>query len=399
MDSRSARKRKIAVVTGTRAEYGHLYWIIKAIHEDEDLILQLIVTGMHLSPEFGFTIREIEADGFPVAEKVEMLLSSDSEVGISNSLGLGVIGLAKAFERLKPDVLVLLGDRFEILAAAAAAAPARIPIAHIHGGESTEGAIDELIRHAVTKMSHIHFPAAKPYARRIEQMGEDPDKIFLFGAPGLDHLLQGSLASREELGRELGIDLGKKTAVITYHPVTLEFSTAQRQMENILAALRGRDLTLVFTYANADTGGRIINRMIEDFVKKEPLAWVFRNLGQRRYLGLLRIADVMVGNSSSGIIEASLLKLPVVNIGDRQRGRIRAAHVIDCGAEEQEIAQALDRALSRKFKDSLKDLVSPYGSGGVSSQIVGTLKRVELGENLLKKKFWDLPGKSFLPGQ
>ncbi|MCX5907021.1 MAG: UDP-N-acetylglucosamine 2-epimerase [Deltaproteobacteria bacterium] len=386
-------KRKIAIVTGTRAEYGHLYWIIKEVQEDPDLILQLVVTGMHLSPEFGFTVKEIEADGFPIEERVEMLLSSDSEVGISTSIGVGIMGLSRAFERLRPDILVLLGDRFEALAAATAAVVARIPIAHIHGGESTEGAIDEPFRHAITKMSHIHFPATEFYGKRIRQMGEDPSKIFTLGAPGLDHISRGNLPDRKTILAESGIDFAecfsKDIAVVTYHPVTLECSTAERQMANILEALRGRRLTLVFTYANADTGGRVINRMIGEFVKRESQAYAFPSLGQRRYLGLLRAASVVVGNSSSGIIEASALKVPTVNIGDRQRGRVRAANVVDCGIETKEIAEALDFVLRPGFKDSLRDMVSPYGSGEASSRIVSILKQIPLGEGILKKRFWD----------
>ena len=392
-------KRKIAVVTGTRAEYGLLYWVLQKIHGDPELVLQLVVSGMHLSPEFGLTVKDIEADGFSISEKVEMLLSSDTEVGISTSIGLGVMGFAGAFSRLKPDILVLLGDRFEVLAAATAAMVARIPIAHIHGGESTEGLIDEPIRHAVTKMSHVHFPAVDLYARRIRQMGEDPEKIFTLGAPGLDHIYLTPLPDRKDLQKELGIDLTKGVAVITYHPVTLEFSTAGQHMSNLLAAIRDRDLTLVFTYANADTGGRVINKMIEEFVKNEPHAYAFPSLGQRRYLGLLQIADVMVGNSSSGIIEAPSFKLPAVNIGDRQRGRVRAANVIDCGVEHHEIAKALDQALSKEFRESLKGLANPYGGGQTSSQIVSMLKQIPLGEELLKKSFKDWPCASFSSGR
>ncbi len=390
----NSSKRKVAVATGTRAEYGHLYWVIHEIHKDPDLILQLIVSGMHLSPEFGSTVREIEGDGFPIAERVEMLLSSDSEVGISTSIGLGIMGFAKAFDRLKPDVLILLGDRFEVLAAATAAMIARIPIAHIHGGESTEGSIDEPIRHAVTKMSHIHFPATEFYGRRIEQMGEDPRRIFPFGAPGLDHIQRGKLPGREAVLSELGLAPDGKIAVITYHPVTLESSTAQGQMTRLLEALRGRDLVRVFTYANADTGGRVINQMIEDFVRNEPRAYAFPSLGQRRYLGLLRAAAVVVGNSSSGIIEASALKVPTVNIGDRQRGRVRGANVIDCGVETREIQAALNRALDPNFRASIQDMVSPYGQGPASRRIVSTLKEIPLGEELLKKRFQDRPCES-----
>ncbi len=386
----NSSKRKVAVVTGTRAEYGHLYWVLKEIHEDPDLHLQLVVTGMHLSSEFGLTVREIEKDGFCIAEKVEMLLSSDTEVGVSTSLGLGVMGLANAFDRLKPDLLVLLGDRFEIFAAATAAVVARIPIAHLHGGEITQGAIDEAFRHAITKMSHYHFPATGRYAERIRQMGENPQNIFTFGAPGLDHISRLNLPGREELLKELGIKTGKRIAVITYHPVTLESATAHHHLISLFSAVRGRGLTLIFTYANADPGGRAINQLIDDFAKREPDAHAFPSLGQRRYLGLLRIADVMAGNSSSGIIEAPSFKLPVVNIGDRQKGRVRAINVIDCGPEEQEIALALDQSLRQEFRDSLKDLDNPYGNGQASSQIVGVLKKIPLGEVVLKKSFIDL---------
>ncbi len=385
------RQRKIAVVTGTRAEYGHLYWVLKEIQKDPDLHLQLVVTGMHLSSEFGLTVQEIEKDGFCIAEKVEMLLSSDTEVGVSTSLGLGVMGLANAFDRLKPDLLVLLGDRFEIFAAATAAVVARIPIAHLHGGEITQGAIDEAFRHAITKMSHYHFPATGRYAERIRQMGEDPKNIFTFGAPGLDHISRLDLPERGALLKELGIKSEKQIAIITYHPVTLESSTALEHLKNLLNALRGRGLNLIFTYANADPGGRAINQWIDDWTKREPDAYAFSSLGQRRYLGLLRIADVMAGNSSSGIIEGPSFKLPVVNIGDRQKGRIRGANVIDCGIEENEIRQALDQALQKEFRESLRDLINPYGNGRASSQIVAVLKEVPLGEGVLKKRFMDWP--------
>jgi GDP/UDP-N,N'-diacetylbacillosamine 2-epimerase (hydrolysing) len=385
------RQRKIAVVTGTRAEYGHLYWVLKEIQTDADLDLQLVVTGMHLSSEFGRTVQEIEKDGFAIADKVEMLLSSDTEVGVSTSIGLGVMGLAKAFDRLRPDLLVLLGDRYETFAAATAAVVARIPLVHLHGGETTQGAIDEAFRHAITKMSHYHFPATKLYAERIRQMGEDPQNIFPLGAPGLDHIFRLALPEREELLKDLGILSAQKIALITYHPVTLESSTALQHLKNLLNALRGRGLTLIFTYANADPGGRAINRMIDDWTRNEPEAFAFSSLGQRRYLGLLRLADVMAGNSSSGIIEGPSFHLPVVNIGDRQKGRIRGANVIDCGNEEAEIRPALDRALQKEFRDSLRNLVNPYGDGRASSKIVEVLKKVPLGERVLKKRFMDWP--------
>lgn len=286
----------------------------------------------------------------------------------------------------------MLGDRFEILSAAIAAVIARIPVAHIHGGEATEGLIDEPIRHAVTKMSHIHFPATDFYAGRIRQMGESAENIFSYGAPGLDNVYRLKLPGKKELSKELGVEFGDKVAVITYHPVTLDNHSAEQHMRNILAALSERDLTLVFTYANADTGGRVINLMISDFVKsRSSNAYAFPNLGSHRYLGLLKIADVMVGNSSSGIIEAPSFRLPVVNVGDRQRGRVRAENVIDCGVELQEIVFALDQALNSGFKESLENLINPYGNGHTSSKIVTTLRNIRLGEQLLKKEFKDLP--------
>ncbi len=394
MKSRNS-KRRIAVVTGSRAEYGLMYWIIRGIHGDADLNLRLIVTGMHLSPEFGLTYREIESDGFPVYEKVEMLLSSDTEVGVSQSIGLGIIGFSNSLARLKPDIMLILGDRFEILAAAVAAHIARIPLAHIHGGEVTEGSADEAVRHSITKMSHIHFPATEVYARRIRQMGEDPERIFNFGSPAVDNILRMDLPGREELSRDLGVELGERVAVITYHPVSLEEHTFEKQMKNILKALETKDMTLVFTYANADAGGRVINRMIQDFMKTRPDAYSFTSLGRRRYLGLLSIADLMVGNSSSGIIEAPSFGLPVVNIGDRQRGRVRAGNVIDCGTDPEEISRALGRALNKEFRDSLKDLISPYGTGNTSNRIIQVLKEINLGDELIKKDFKDAQAGDF----
>ncbi|MDD5773371.1 MAG: UDP-N-acetylglucosamine 2-epimerase [bacterium] len=384
--------RKIAVITGTRAEYGLLYWIIKGTHEDPSLKLQLIVTGMHLSPEFGMTVKEIEKDKFPIAEKVEMLLSSDTETAIAASMGLGMIGFAKAYERLKPDVIVVLGDRFEILSAVAAAVPFRIPVAHIHGGESTEGAMDELFRHAITKMSHIHFPAAKLYADRIIQMGESPENVFCTGAPGLDSINKLKLLSKERLSKVLGFPLDKKIGVVTYHPVTLENNTAEFQVSELMKALQEvKGIYWIFTMPNADTGGRVIAEKINDFVRDNPdRSKVFVSLGQLRYLSLLKWADIMVGNSSSGIVEAPSFKLPAVNIGDRQKGRIRVNNVIDVpNAEKEKIKNAIDQAISKKFRDSLKTLVNSYGDGNASEKIIKVLKTILL-TGIAKKWFYEL---------
>ena len=385
--------RKIAVVTGTRAEYGHLYWIIKGIHEDTELQLQLIVTGMHLSPEFGLTVKEIEKDGFPIAERVEMLLSSDTETAIATSMGLGMIGFAKAYERLKPDILVVLGDRFEILSAVASAVPFRIPVAHIHGGEATEGAMDELFRHAITKMSHIHFTATEKYRNRVVQMGELPENVFCFGAPGIDNIYKLDLLDKIELEKELGLPENNKIGVVTYHPVTLEEGTAESQVSELLQALRNfSDIYWVFTLPNADTDGRIIIELISNFTRNaSDKGKAFTSLGQLKYLSLLKHAVVMVGNSSSGLIEAPSLELPVVNIGDRQRGRISGENVIDIAeCKKETITKAIRKALSTEFRSSLLGMRNPYGEGCSSEKIINKLITLPLGENLIKKRFCEI---------
>lgn len=385
--------RKIAVVTGTRAEYGLLYWIIKDIHEDPELELQLVVTGMHLSPEFGLTVKEIEKDRFPVAERVEMLLSSDTESAIALSMGVGMIGFAKVYERLRPDILLVLGDRFEILSAVAAAVPFRIPVAHIHGGEATEGVIDEPIRHAITKMSHIHFPSTQIYANRIIQMGELPQNVFCFGAPGIDNIYKLNLLIKDDLLIELGLPHDKKIGMVTYHPVTLEKDTAKLQITELLKALSGfQDIYWIFTSPNADTGGRIIIKIINDFVKNNPdKGKACTSLGQLKYLSLLKHADVMVGNSSSGLIEAPSFLLPVVNIGDRQSGRVRGQNVIDVPeCKKGPIIHAIEKAISPEFRNSLKGMRNPYGKGDASEKIIEKLKTILLREGLIKKRFYEL---------
>lgn len=385
--------RKIAIVTGTRAEYGLLYWIIKGIHEDPGLQLQLIVTGMHLMPEFGMTVNVIEENGFPVAEKVEMPLSSDTEEAIATSMGIGMVGFAKAYEKLRPDILLVLGDRFEILSAVSAAVPFRIPVAHIHGGETTEGAMDELFRHAITKMSHIHFPTTKEYADRIIQMGENPKNVFCYGAPGLDNISRLDLYEKEELANELQIPPDKELGIVTFHPVTLENNTAEAQIEELLLALKDiTDIYWIFTMPNADTGGKVIMQRIADFLSNDPEAGrSFSSLGQMRYLSLLKHAVVMVGNSSSGLIEAPSFELPVVNIGDRQKGRVRAKNVIDVLiCKRERIAAAVKNAISGGFRDAMKGLENPHGDVGVSEKIVEKCKAIHLGSNLIKKRFHNI---------
>lgn len=390
-------KRKMCVVTGTRAEYGLLYWIIKGIHDDPDVALQLIVTGMHLSPEFGLTVQDIERDGFPIAERVEMLLSSDTEAAIATSMGLGLIGFANAYQRLNPDLLLVLGDRFEILAAAAAAVPFRIPVAHIHGGESTEGAMDEQFRHAITKMSHLHFPATQVYADRIIQMGENPERVFCVGAPGLDNIAKLSLLDKHELVAELGAPAGQPLGVVTYHPVTLEGTSAVAQVTELLQALKNlTEIYWVFTLPNSDTGGRGIITAIRNFVDEFPQRGkAFTSLGQVRYLSLLKHAAVMVGNSSSGIIEAPSFHLPVVNIGSRQQGRIRAANVIDVPeCQQSAITQAIEKAFSAKFKAALQGMANPYGTGDASMNIFHTLKTLLESKIMTQKRFRDFVQKT-----
>ncbi len=386
-------KRNICVVTGTRAEYGLLYWLLREIEADPALDLQLLATGMHLSPEFGMTVEAIEADGFAVDERVEMLVSSDTPVGIAKSIGLGVIGFADAFARLQPDIVVVLGDRFEILAAAQAALVARIPIAHLHGGETTEGAFDEAIRHSITKMAHLHFVAAEPYRRRVVQLGEDPARVFTVGSPGLDHIHRTPRMERAEVEEMLGFPLDAPAFVVTFHPETLSgLSAAESADELLRALLRFPDACFVFTKSNADTGGRAINHAIDAFVEARPdRARAFTAMGLPRYLSTLALADVVVGNSSSGLTEAPALGVPTVNVGDRQKGRLRAASVIDCATSEAEIADAIETALSPAFRAQTGGQALPYGVGDASPAVCRVLRETPLGDALLKKHFHDLP--------
>ena len=382
-------KRKICIVTGTRAEYGLLFWLMKEVAADPNLLLQIIATGMHLSPEFGLTYHQIEVDGFSIDAKVEMLLSSDTAVGIAKSMGLGVIGFADALDRLKPSILVVLGDRFEILAAAQAAMVARIPIAHIHGGEATEGAFDESIRHAITKMAQWHFVAAEPYRKRVIQLGEAPDRVFNSGAPGLDHLQHLDWLDRGSLEESLGIPLDSPTFLVTYHPATLGQRSPVSAMDELLAALdQYPQAAVIFTYPNADTGGRsLINRLDQWVLANRQRAKAIASLGQQRYLSLLRYADVVLGNSSSGLTEAPVLKKATVNIGDRQKGRLKASSVIDAAENENAIVAAINKALSADFQARLPATKSLYGCGDASRRIKDTLKIVDLGT---QKTFFDI---------
>ena len=369
-------RRKICIVTGSRAEYGLLYVLFKEIRDDEYLHLQIIATGMHLSPEFGLTYRQIEEDGFVIDEKIDMLLSSDNSSAITKSIGIGTIGFADSLMRLTPDILVVLGDRFEILAAAQAATIAGIPIAHIHGGELTEGIFDESIRHSITKMAQWHFVATEEYRKRVVQMGESPNRVFNFGAPGLDSLSNISWLSRIKLETYLNMNFFYPLFLVTYNPVTLDKRSPEIVFNELLAALAEfPDASIVFTYPNADTGGKVLIKCIDKFVAQNPKRIkVFVSLGQQRYLSLMREADVIIGNSSSGIIEAPALKKATVNIGDRQKGRLKASSVIDVVECKNDIVKGISLALSKQFLEQLPATESLYGCGGASEKIVAKLK-------------------------
>lgn len=383
--------KKVCVVTGTRAEYGLLRWTMEEIRNVPDLHLQIIATGMHLSPEFGLTAKAIEEDGFEIDWKVEMLLSSDTSIGITKSMGLGMISFADAFSELQPDLMLVLGDRFEIFAAASAAMIARIPIAHLHGGETSEGTFDEAIRHSITKMAHLHFTSTEAYRNRVIQLGEQPDRVFNVGAVGIDNIKRLNLLSRDVFEESINFKLAKKNLLITYHPVTLEENTAEAQFKALLDALDVlEDTHIIFTKANADTDGRIINVMIDQYVASHPsTSVVFTSLGQMRYLSAIQYMDGVVGNSSSGLLEVPSFKIGTINIGDRQRGRIKADSVIDCGQSVGEIQDALEKLFSEDFQQTLPQVVNSYGDGGAAEKIVSVLQSCSL-NGILKKQFNDM---------
>lgn len=383
--------RSICVVTGSRADYGLLRWVMADIEAAEDLTLQIIASGMHLSPRFGQTLDAIEMDGLTVDWEVEMLLASDTPSGVTKSIGLGIIGFADAYERLKPDIVVILGDRFEALAAAVAAVVGRIPIAHIHGGEVTEGALDDAFRHAITKMASLHYVAAEPYRRRVIQLGESEEKVFVVGGMGLDCIERLQLLDRPELEESLGCQLGTRSLLITFHPVTLEAESSLEQLGELLAALEERgDTRLIFTLPNADPGGHGHAGLVEEFARSNSNALVVTSLGQRRYLSCLREVDGVVGNSSSGLLEAPSLGTGTVDIGSRQLGRLRAPSVLSCNPLRAEISATIDRLYSPDFREILKVRESPYGSAGASAKVVASLQGVSLTE-IRAKPFVDLP--------
>lgn len=385
--------RKIAVFTGTRAEYGLLYWVLKGLEESLESELQLFVGGMHLSPEFGYTIDQIVKDGFKITEKLEFLLSSDSAVGVSKSMGLALISASEVLERNKPDLVVLLGDRFESMALAQAAMLACIPVAHIHGGETTEGLIDEAIRHSITKMSHIHFTATEDYRRRVIQLGEHPDSVFNYGAPGIDSILKLPLMERSKLSPSINFDVSSPYFMVTYHPVTLDKSGGLESLINLNAVLDlYPDHKCIITYPNADTHGRKLIEVLETYKNKYPdRVLLVQSLGQLRYLSLLKYCSAVIGNSSSGLIEAPTFNIPTVNIGNRQKGRITGETVIQCGESFEEIKQAVNKALTSEFTAICKRVNNPYGDGDSSKKIVSTMLTFPL-ENIVEKSFYDLKG-------
>ena len=383
-------KRKICIVTGSRADYGLLYWLIKEVETDKNLKLQLIATGMHLSSKFGLTYKEIEKN-FKIDKKINISLSSDTSEGISRSMGIAQTSFSKAYNELKPDIVVVLGDRFEIFSAVSSAMISRIPIAHIHGGEATEGLIDEAIRHCISKMSHIHFTATKEYSKRVIQLGEVPNKVFNVGGAGIENIKRLKFLTKEEFEKSINFKLNTKNILVTFHPVTLEGKTSKKHFQEILNSLDElKDTNIIFTKANSDADGKIINQMIDQYTKKNSDKSIgVASLGQLKYLSALQHIDFIVGNSSSGISEAPSFKIGTINIGDRQNGRIKAESVVDCLSNKKDIKRAIKKIYSTEFKNLLKDVKNPYGDGCASKKIIKVLKTVKLG-NILKKTFFDI---------
>jgi UDP-hydrolysing UDP-N-acetyl-D-glucosamine 2-epimerase len=387
----TSRDRVIAVVTGSRAEYGHLRPILTEITNAPDLTLRLIVCGMHLSSVYGITVRQIEQDGFTISDRIETLASADSPKAISKSIAAAISGCASAFARSRPDMLLVLGDRYDMLAAAVAALSFALPVAHVYGGELTEGVIDNAIRHALTKLSHLHFVATKLYRDRVIQLGEQPDRVFITGGPGLDTIRTTKPTPRDELEQRLGLKFEPAPLLVTFHPVTLEYGETGGQVDALLAALAGVNRPIVFTYPNAEAAGMRVVSAIEAFSAHHANVRVAKTLGSADYFGMMTYSAAMVGNSSSGIIEAPSFALPVVNIGSRQRGRLRAANVIDSEPEGRAIAAAIARAVAPSFRASLGALINPFGDGHAAPRIVQILATVPLDKKLVIKTFFDLP--------
>lgn len=384
--------KKISILTATRAEYGLLKPLIIALKDTKLFDVRVVVTGMHLSPEFGLTYKEIESDGIEIDDKIEMLLSADTPSAISKSMGLAMISFADYFERLKPDMLIVLGDRYETLAISTVAMNQRIPIAHIHGGESTEGLIDEAIRHAITKLSYLHFTSTNEYRNRVIQLGESPDRVFCVGALGVENIMKESLMNISELEDSIGFKLDKPYSVVTFHPVTLEDSSAKRQITELIKACElFENMKFIFTKANSDAEGRIINLEIDNFVMNNENALAVTSLGMKRYLSALKYAEFVIGNSSSGIVEVPSFKIPTINIGDRQKGRIQASSVINCNAEFKAIVSAIEKAKTEEFIEIAKNTVNPYEKKDTAINITSIIIKYLSTNNIdIKKKFYDL---------
>ena len=382
---------KICVVTGTRAEYGLLYWTMKAIHANPRTELSVCVTGMHLSPEFGLTYQQIEEDGFEIDGKVEMLLSSDTSIGVTKSMGLGLIGIADFYERTKPDWVLVLGDRYEIFSAVTAAMIAKIPIAHCHGGEATEGLIDEAIRHSITKMAHLHFTSTDEYRQRVIQLGEQPDSVYNTGALGIENINKLALLNKKDFQKSINFNLSEINFLVTFHPVTLEKASAEDQFKELLYSLdQFPKANVIFTKPNADNDGRILNDLIDNYVKTNYLrAIAFNSLGQLRYLSAIEHCQVVIGNSSSGLIEVPSFKKPTINIGDRQRGRIEAESVITCEPNKKAVVESIQLAVSLSFQEKIRQITNPYGEENSSDKILKTILNTPL-QNILKKKFYNI---------
>ena len=377
-------------MTVARSDWGIYQPVLRAIAARSDLSLRIIVSGAHLSAEFGLTVSEIEKE-FAVSDRVPSLLSSDTPGSVARSMGLGVIGLAQAFERERPDILLVLGDRFDMFAAALAALPFNIPVAHIHGGELSEGAIDDALRHSMTKLSHLHFVTTETYAGRVKQLGEESWRVVVSGAPALDHLRGMTAMTREVLERRFGAALDPAPLLVTFHPVTLELTEVEAQTQALLGALHDVGLPVLFTLPNADTSGRTIIGEIQRFVAEQRVpSQIVANFGTEGYFSLLRLVPAMVGNSSSGLIEAASFGLPVVNVGNRQRGRVRGANVIDVANDRKAIADAIRRAVSPAFRESIRDAVNPYDAGRPAGEVIAsTLATIPLDRHFIAKRFVD----------
>ncbi len=382
-------KRKICIVTGSRAEYGLLYWLLKEVDEDQDFELQLIVTGTHLSSEFGLTYKEIEKN-FKIDKKIDIKLTSDNSIDISRSMSIAQTYFSEAYNEINPDIVIILGDRYEIFSAAISAMISRIPIAHIHGGELTEGAIDDAIRHSISKMSHLHFTAAEEYSKRVIQLGEEPKRVFNVGGMGIENIKRLKLLTKEQFEKSINFKLNDKNVLVTFHPVTLENKTSKKQFQELLDAIDElNDTNIIFTKTNSDMDGKIINLMIDEYTAKNPIkSKCFKSLGQVNYLSALLHVDLIAGNSSSGLLEAPSFKIGTVNIGDRQRGRIKSDSVIDCLPEKKNIRDSIKKIYSNEFKQLLKNVKNPYGEGNASKKIINVLKTTQL-QGILKKTFFN----------